>query len=241
MERNFDLMLVNKACVTLGKMLDFAVHSLRQNADAYFVLFITSGFARVMENMDIRCIAGMSGIEMSYKVLDKCGVAYTRVTPRHTAGLSREYYAGYALAKVHVETGLTYEQITAVMPVSSIISMYGNYHNRAMNELPWQMSDEDRLDAVDKIKAAFPGELLKSARDAIGSQAGSGAKKETRLKELRLLNGLSQSRLAKASGVPLRTLQQYEQRQKDLAKANFEYIMRLSSVLNCEPADLLDH
>ena len=240
MDRNFDTLLVNKACVTLGKMLDFAVHSLRQNADAFFALFITSGFARVMENMDIRCIAGMSGIEMSYKVLDKCGVAYTRVTPRHTAGLSREYFAGYALAKVQAETGLTYEEITAVMPVSSIISMYGNYHSRAMNELPWQMNDEYRLEAVDRIKAAFPGELLKSVRDAIESKAASGAKKETRLKELRLLNGLSQSRLAEASGVPLRTLQQYEQRQKDLAKANFEYIMRLSSVLNCEPADLLD-
>ena len=36
MDRNFDSLLVNKACVTLGKMLDFAVHSLRQNADAFF-------------------------------------------------------------------------------------------------------------------------------------------------------------------------------------------------------------
>ena len=39
MDRNFDTLLVNKACVTLGKMLDFAVHSLRQNADAFFALF----------------------------------------------------------------------------------------------------------------------------------------------------------------------------------------------------------
>ena len=62
---------------------------------------------------------------------------------------------------------------------------------------------------------------------------------ETPLKKMRIKNGLSQSGLAKASGVPLRTIQQYEQRQKDLAKARAEYLIALSRALNCDPSRLI--
>ena len=57
---------------------------------------------------------------------------------------------------------------------------------------------------------------------------------------MRLINGFSQSQLAAAAGVPVRTLQQYEQRRKDLGKAQYEYIARLSAVLNCRPEELLE-
>ena len=65
-------------------------------------------------------------------------------------------------------------------------------------------------------------------------------KKETHLKEIRLRNGFSQSRLAAASGIPVRTIQQYEQRQKDINKAAAESILKLAAVLNCEPSALLE-
>ena len=69
--------------------------------------------------------------------------------------------------------------------------------------------------------------------------AGEGASISP-LKKMRMKNGLSQSQLAGASSVPLRTIQQYEQRQKDINKAGFEYIIRMASVLNCEPSSLLE-
>ena len=62
---------------------------------------------------------------------------------------------------------------------------------------------------------------------------------DTALKKMRIKNGLSQSGLAEASGVPLRTIQQYEQRQKDLAKARAEYLIALSRVLGCDPSRLI--
>ena len=67
----------------------------------------------------------------------------------------------------------------------------------------------------------------------------SAAKEEPPLKQMRIKNGLSQSGLSKASGVPLRTIQQYEQRQKDLAKARAEYLIALSRALNCDPSRLI--
>jgi DNA-binding transcriptional regulator YiaG len=118
-----------------------------------------------------------------------------------------------------------------------MISIYEDYHSRAVSGLPWQMAGEERQAAVEKIKAGFPYELRKAVERSVTADT---AKKETHLKEIRLRNGMSQSRLAAASGVPLRTIQQYEQRRKDIRKAGFEYIMGLSKALHCEPADLME-
>ena len=52
---------------------------------------------------------------------------------------------------------------------------------------------------------------------------------------------MSQSELAAASGVPLRTLQQYEQRQKDIRKANVDYAISLARVLGCRVEDIVDY
>ena len=52
--------------------------------------------------------------------------------------------------------------------------------------------------------------------------------------------GLSQKDLAEQSGVPIRTIQQYEQRQKNINKASAEYIVALSKILFCSPEELLE-
>ena len=61
---------------------------------------------------------------------------------------------------------------------------------------------------------------------------------ETRLKRMRLLAGLTQKQLSEKAGIPLRTIQQYEQRQKNINKAQVDYLLSLSSVLCCD-IDLL--
>lgn len=66
------------------------------------------------------------------------------------------------------------------------------------------------------------------------------AKPDTNLKIMRLKIGLSQREIAEQSGVPIRTIQQYEQRQKNINKASAEYIVALSRVLFCSPDELLE-
>lgn len=51
---------------------------------------------------------------------------------------------------------------------------------------------------------------------------------------------MSQRELSELSGVPLRTIQQYEQQQKNINKAQVEYLVRLSQTLCCEITDLLE-
>lgn len=66
------------------------------------------------------------------------------------------------------------------------------------------------------------------------------ARKETRLKRYRSLVGLSQRELAERADIPVRTIQQYEQRQKNINKAQLEYVIRLSKVLHCSVEDLVE-
>ena len=64
--------------------------------------------------------------------------------------------------------------------------------------------------------------------------------KETNLKRFRSAYGCSQSELSKRSGVTLRSIQMYEQRNKDINKASAETLYRISKVLGCTIEDLLE-
>ena len=63
---------------------------------------------------------------------------------------------------------------------------------------------------------------------------------ETNLKRIRTAYGCSQAELAKKSGVGLRSIQLYEQRQKDINKASAESLYKISKVLGCAMEDLLE-
>jgi transcriptional regulator with XRE-family HTH domain len=52
--------------------------------------------------------------------------------------------------------------------------------------------------------------------------------------------GLTQSQLSEETGIPIKTIQQYEQGRKDINKAQAEYVIKLAQVLCCNPVDLLE-
>ena len=61
-----------------------------------------------------------------------------------------------------------------------------------------------------------------------------------RLQEYRKRLGMSQRELAEKSNVPVRTIQQYEQKQKNINHGRVDYIVSLSKALHCRPEDLLE-
>lgn len=65
--------------------------------------------------------------------------------------------------------------------------------------------------------------------------------KETNLKRLRERAGLSQAQLAQLSGVSIRSIQLYEQRQNDISKAQLNILEALARTLNCSVFDLIDN
>ena len=64
--------------------------------------------------------------------------------------------------------------------------------------------------------------------------------KETNLKRIRTAYGCTQAELAKRSGVSLRSIQMYEQRNKDINKASVVTVHSLAKVLGCTIEDLIE-
>ncbi|WP_243417112.1 helix-turn-helix domain-containing protein [Pseudoflavonifractor phocaeensis] len=192
-------------------MLDFAVYDLKYDITDFFDLFLTSGAAQRFEQGDYTLIVGMSGVELAYKVLELSGRVQERIQPQYTVDRSEEYWTGWALAYYQWETALKFQEIVRCVPIQDILRLYSPYHEMDIRQF------------CDKMN-----ELYRTA------------KPETNLKSLRQKAGFSQRELAELSGVPVRTIQQYEQRQKNINKAQTEYLVMLAQALCCGVEDLME-
>lgn len=208
----YDKIYLDKARTALGRMFDFAVYDLNYDIATFFELFIKSGVAAQFETGDFTLLAGMSGVELTYEVLEQSGTELPRITPNYTINRSEEYWTGWALAYYQWETSMSFAEIVQYVPIKDIIALYSPYHEMDIRQF------------VDKMNALY-----------------KAAKPETNLKLLRKISGLSQRELAEQSGVPLRTIQQYEQRRKDINKAQAEYLVMFAKVLYCRVEDLIEH
>ena len=197
----------------LGAMVDFAVAGCGYDPDEFFSRFIACGLAARFGAGDPAIVAGHSGEELALEVLEACGDQVPGMaTWAPKPAASPEYWAGWALAFYQWASGKTFPAIIESSSVSHIIDLYNPFHEMDIRQLC------DRLD--EEFDIAHP---------------------YSSLKERRLASGLSQAQLAAISGVPLRTLQQYEQRQKDINRARAEYVTALARALCCSPADLLEY
>ena len=211
MIRAYDKTYLSRAQAALGRMLDFAIHDLGYELADFFPLFLRSGIAGDMERGEPGATVGRSGVELAYEVLEQCSVSCERVKPHYSADRSEEYWTGWALAYYQWHSALSFSDIIGVTPIDEIRAMYVPYHEMDIRQF------------VDRMN-----ELYRDAHP------------DTRLKALRKRAGLSQRELSELSGVPLRTIQQYEQRQKSINKAQAEYLVQLSQVLCCNVAALLE-
>lgn len=207
----YDKVYLDKARTALGRMLDFGVYDLAYDIAEFFELFLTSGVAARFEQGDFTVLAGMSGVELAYEVLEQSGIPVQRTKPQYAVNRSEEYWTGWALAYYQWETSMGFAEITRYIPVQEIQALYSPYH---------EMDIRQFCDKMDELYKA--------------------AKPETNLKLLRQQAGLSQRELAELSGVPLRTIQQYEQRQKSINKAHAEYLVMLARVLCCTVDNLME-
>ena len=64
--------------------------------------------------------------------------------------------------------------------------------------------------------------------------------RKSKLSEIRKARGFTQQQLSDASGVTLRMIQLYEQRQNDISKAQVTVVLSLAKALGCDIEDLLE-
>lgn len=207
----YDKVYLECAKRVLGRMLDFAAHDLQYSIEEFFSLFIKSGVAERFGKGDFAILAGKSGVEVAYEVLEKMQIDVERSTPRYAANRSEEYWTGWALAHYQWETALSFEEIEKFIPIHYVKALYFPYHEMDIRQFIEKMNELYRV-----------------------------AKPDTNLKRKRRQAGLSQSQLAELSGIPVRTIQQYEQRQKNINKAQVEYLFKLSNALECSVECLME-
>ena len=209
--RAYDEAYLQPARANLGRMLDVSVDSLGFDLGEFYGLFLASGLARRFGAGDYALITGCSGAELALRVVEAVRPEGAARPPiRYRYDRSPEYWCGWALARYQWATALSFEAINRMAPIEDVRQMYDAYHEMDIRQFD---------DALNERRARFFCTPLRTRRMAAR---------------------LSQAQLAIVSGVPVRSIQQYEQRRKDLNKAAAETVAALARALFCSVEDLLE-
>ncbi|MDO4487461.1 MAG: helix-turn-helix transcriptional regulator [Eubacteriales bacterium] len=208
----YDKIYLEQARRTLGSMLDYAVNSARLETSLFWNMFLVSDISKRFEVGESAIVAGKSGIELAQIIItDENSIELPDENDSIAYGKSREYWAGWVLAYYQWKNGCSFKKINGYIPITQILEMYSRYHEADIEKLC------DRLD-----------EIIFNPNN------------ETNLKQIRLMAGLSQRELAIATGISVRSIQQYEQRRKNINSAKAETIFLLARALHCRMEELLE-
>ncbi|MBQ7920103.1 MAG: helix-turn-helix domain-containing protein [Lachnospiraceae bacterium] len=202
---------LSKAQSVLGDAFDYAVNTCGISGSDFVKLFIASSVSKRMENGEPAYLSGKSGIEIVREIVAETKGQELQIEPQDHFGRSREYWIGWAVAYYQWYSGRKYRDIFKVISFEDLQKMYYTLHEADITKF---------VDIVDsKIKEFFP---------------------ETNLKRIRTTYGFTQAELAERSGVSLRSIQMYEQRNKNINKASVDTMYRFAKALGCTMEDLIE-
>lgn len=204
---------LDDAMQNLGDMVEYAVCDCGFDPDEFFGWFISSGIAAKFEKGNPKFVAGMSGFELAEAVLKATNIVSPKIPPSHPDFKGREYWAGWIYAYYQWQSGRRFEDIVADgLTLSTVFSMY-------------ILHEADNSKFVESADA-----IIRRNKES----------RKSKLHTIRRARGFTQQQLSQASGVALRMVQLYEQKQNDLSKAQAGVVIRLAKALGCEMEDLID-
>ena len=208
----YDESYLSNAQNVLGHAVDFAVMSLNLDPDVFGNTFIVSDASKQFASGNPRYVAGLNGCELARLVLTETHMPFIDAGDAMYLDKSHEYWAGWALAYYQWASSRSFMDILTAVPLSQMIEMYPVYHEMDITHFA------ERMDTI--MANAYP---------------------HTRLKNRRINCGFSQSALASASGVALRQIQLFEQRQRNINNASAITLLQLSKPLHCRMEDLIEY
>ena len=195
----------------LGDAVDFAVMTLDIEPNTFGSAFAVSASSKQFAAGNPRFVAGMNGCELARLVLTETGTAFADAEDVMYLDKSPEYWAGWALAFYQWYSGCGFMEILTAVPLEAIIGMYPVCHEMDILQFAERMQKE--------MQASYSLTKLRIRRENCR---------------------LSQAELAAESQVPLRQIQLFEQRQRDINKTAAKTLLRLSRALHCSMEDLLE-
>lgn len=201
--------LVNKAQSKVGQTFDYAINNYQLKGEDFIKYFLKSTISKRIEIGDTAIILGKSGKEIAKDIIEEVGNTTLHSSDNSSYGRSREYWIGWAITYYQWFSDRSFKEIFKAIPYSDFEKMYSTLHEADITKF---------VEVLDKRMKEYYC--------------------ETNLKYYRKMNHKSQKELALLSNVSLRSIQMYEQRQKDINKASVETLYKLSKALSV-PIEML--
>lgn len=199
------------AQINFGHMLDFAVNTCEFSPTEYFQMFLASNVCRQFEDGNPAYIAGKTGCELVHLVVSEVKEQELDVQDAMYLDRTPEYWLGWSLAHYAWERNCKFSYIFRAVSPDFLLDMYDTLH------------EADITKFVYSVDITLNEYYQQSA-----------------LARYRAYYNLSQAMLAEKSGVNVRIIQSYEQGLRDINKAQFETVVKLAEVLECDPVELLN-
>ena len=194
-----------------GHMVDFAVNTCDFDIDEYFHMFFASNVCAQFENGNPAYIAGKTGCELARMVVMEIkGVEIDQEDVMYM-DKTPEYWLGWALAYYVWLRNCKFAYVYHAMSAGDMLGMYDTLHEADITKF---------VAAVDYvIDLHYDQTALTRMRNSIG---------------------LSQIELSRRSGVNVRVIQSYEQRLREINKAQLSTVVELAHALECSPEELME-
>ena len=194
-----------------GYMVDFAVNTCGYDIDGFFNMFLASNVCIQFENGNPAYIAGKTGCELARLVVYEVRGTKIEEPDAMYFDKSPEYWLGWSLAYYVWLKDYKFGYVISAVTAGDMIGMYDTMHEADITKF---------VSALDeRLKEYYT---------------------QTNLARLRTSAGLSQHDLAKRSGVNVRIIQSYEQRLRDINKAQLSTAAALAKALDCSTDDLIE-
>lgn len=202
---------LNNVQSALGDAFDYAINTCGIPGESFAKMFVAGSVSRRIENGEPACLSGKSGIELAVEIIEEATGKTPCVEQEIHFARSCEYWIGWAVAYYQWYSGRKYSDIFKVLSFADLQKMYETLHEADITKF---------VDITDqRIREYFP---------------------DTNLKRIRTAYGCTQAELAERSGVSLRSIQMYEQRNKDINKAGAASVYSLAKILGCTVEELLE-
>lgn len=201
--------LVNKAQIKVGQAFDVAINQLGINGEEFVSYFIKSSISKRIELGDTVIILGKSGNEIVCDIVYEILNKTIDLEIKEEYKRSKQYWIGWSITYYQWFSDRSFKEIFKAVSYSDLEKMYSTLHEADISKF---------TEIIDKKIREYYS--------------------QTNLKKYRTNSDKTQRELADISGVSLRSIQMYEQRQKDINKASGETLYRLSKALSI-PIELL--
>lgn len=209
--RAYSEVYLNEAKRHLGTATDYLVNVCGFSADSVGRIYAWSQTIERFGRGDPGIVAGMSGIELGQRIFLETRAGEDAPPPVRAAGKSPQYWTGWALAHFQWHWCKTFRWIFARTSLSAVVAKYRVYHEMDVSRFL-----EDFMRELAEVEV------------------------EPNLRRLRRAAQLSQSGLARASGVNVRNIQLYEQGVQDINKASASTLAAIARALSCSIEDLME-